>query len=158
ELRLRRIADGRGELVAAELREQLRELAARRAEVAGKPLGILRRKVVPERLDEREIGERKLRLATRAPQDLPAEPVRVLGELPRQPRLAHARLAAEGDEAALAAVRGEQRVLQDEEWLVPADERGAEGPLQHEPIVPFGPPADSATGDRARPVSSEGAC
>ena len=90
-----------------------------------------RDEVVAERLDEGEVGERELGFAARAREDLPAEPLRAGRELGREPRLAHAGLAAEHDEAALAAVGGQQRVFEDEELLVAADEGGAEGAFRH---------------------------
>jgi hypothetical protein len=63
--------------------------------------------------------------------------LRACRELPREPRLAHSGLAAERDEAALAAVSREQRVLEGEELLLAADERWAEGgAFQHPSIVP----------------------
>src|SRR2546423_9023595 len=70
ELRLRRIAEGGGGLVAAELREELGELEARGAEQDREPLHLLAGQVVPERLDERGVRQRPLGLAAPAPEHL----------------------------------------------------------------------------------------
>ena len=131
KLGLSRVADGRVGLVAAEEREELRELPPCRAELVGEPVGVLAREVVADRLDEREVGERELGLAACAPEDLPVEPLRAGRELGREARLAHAGLTAEGDEAALAAVGCEERVLEDEELLLTADQGGAEDAFGH---------------------------
>src|SRR5207244_3073878 len=96
------------------------------------PLDVLKGQVVAESLDEREIRERKLRLAARAPEHLPLETLRTLGELSRESCLPHSGLAAERDEAALAAMRREQRVFQGEELLVSPHERRAEDAFHHE--------------------------
>jgi hypothetical protein len=138
ELRLRRVAERGRRLVAAELREELGELEPRCAEQARDPLHVLAGEVVPERLDEREVRQRQLGLAARAPEHLPVEPPRARRELAREPRLPHPGLAAERDEAALAAVRREQRVLEGEELLLAADEGGAEGAFEHVSILPSG--------------------
>ncbi len=136
ELRLRRVADRCVGLVAAELGEELCKLTPGGAELVADPGRVLTREVVADGLDEREVGERELGLAACAPENLPAEPLRAGGELGREPCLAHAGLAAERDEAALAAVGRQERVFEDEELLVAADEGGAEGAFRHPSIVP----------------------
>ena len=137
KLGLSRVADGRVGLVAAEEREELRELPPCRAELVGEPVGVLAREVVADRLDEREVRERELGLAACAPEHLPAEPLRAGRELGREARLAHAGLTAERDEAALAAVGRQERVLEDEELVFAADQGGAEDAFGHGAIVPF---------------------
>ena len=136
KLGLSRVADGRVGLVAAEEREELRELPPCGAELVGEPVGVLAREVVADRLDEREVRERELGLAARAPEDLPAEPLRAGRELGREARLAHAGLAAERDEAALAAVGRQERVFEDEELVLAADQGGAEDAACHDAILP----------------------
>jgi hypothetical protein len=145
QLRLPRITDGAREFLATELRKQLRQLAPRGAEQSRKLLAVLNGQIIAERLDEREIRDRELRFAAPTPQNLPIETLRPLGQLLREPRLSHSGLTAERDEAALTAMRREQRVFDGEELLVSPHERRAEGAFQHELIVTSAPPRNRAS-------------
>ena len=53
-----------------------------------------------------------------------------------EPRLADSRLPGQQDEASVAAIRGEQRVLELRQLLLPPDENGGENPLEHPGILP----------------------
>src|SRR5262249_58086648 len=64
------------------------------------------------------------------------EPPGALRELRREPSLPHSGVAAERNEAAVTAAGREERVLEDEQLLVAADEVRAENTLQHRSIVP----------------------
>jgi hypothetical protein len=75
-------------------------------------------------------------------------------QLRGEPGLAHARLASQRHEAALAAVRGKERVLEDEQLLVSADERGAQHPVQHETIVPLEARLSSSVASASAPAPS----
>src|SRR5262249_45582828 len=97
--------------------------------------------VVADRFDERKVWEGQLGFATRAPQNRPTQTLRAFGQLCRQPCLADPSLTAERDKAALAAVAGEQRILQEEQLLVSPDEPRGQHPAQHGPIVSPAPPA-----------------
>ena len=129
QLRLARIAHWGRRLVDTKLWEQLRELAPGRAERFANPRRVLGCYVVAQRLDHSEIGNRQLGFATRPPKHRPAQAVRPIDKLARQPRLAHAGLTSKRDQPAVAAMGGKQRVLQGEQLLVSPDEPWTQHPV-----------------------------
>jgi hypothetical protein len=133
QLRLRRVARRRSRARQRKLREEQAELPRGAAQLGVDLLGRAPREVVPERLDERQVRHRHLGLGAAAPQHVPPERPRALGELLSEPRLPHPRLALDQEEpAASVALDREQRVLERRELGVAADERVAEGLLEHD--------------------------
>ena len=85
---------------SAELREQLASSRGAPAELGADPAGgSCSREVVSERLDERQVRQRELRLRAAAPEHVAAELARALGQLGGEARLSHPRLAGEQHEA-----------------------------------------------------------
>src|SRR5262249_1420317 len=79
----------------------------------------------------------QLHLAAPTPENGAVEAPRALRELRREACLAHPRIAAERDEAAVTAASREESVLEDEQLFVATDERRPENPFHHGPIVPL---------------------
>ena len=95
-LGLGRVAAGRGgRQSVAELGEDLAELSGHRAELGAHGGDVLLVEAVADRLDERQVGERKLGFGAAAPQHPAAELAGAPLELVRQPGLADAGFAAE---------------------------------------------------------------
>ncbi len=107
--------------------------SSRRAGPSSSPTAadVLRREVVADRLDERQVRERELCLAATPPEDGAAELASAPSKLCDQPCLADACVAGDHDEAALASVRRQQRVLEHGELFVASDENRAENALDH---------------------------
>ena len=89
------------------------------------------RKVVADRLDEREIRQRELGFAAASPEHGTSELARARRELGRESRLTHARVAGDRHKAALTPVSSQQRVLEHGELFVTADEDRTEDALDH---------------------------
>src|SRR5262249_10306540 len=111
-------------------------LLASSSELGRDAFRILAGEIVPDRLDDREVRQRELRLAAPAGEDGAVEPACALRELGREPGLAHSGVAAERDEAAVTTAGPEEPVPEDEQLLAAADEVRAENTLQHSSIVP----------------------
>src|SRR5262249_58191673 len=69
ELRLSGVAPLRVLAARSELRKELGQLLPRGAELGGDPFRVLAGEIVPDRLDDREVRERQLRLAAPARKD-----------------------------------------------------------------------------------------
>src|SRR5207248_8332256 len=74
QLRLARVASPRVLAALSELRKELRQLLASRAEQRAESFGVLARKVVPDRLHDRQVRQRKLGLTAPAREDGAVEP------------------------------------------------------------------------------------
>ena len=136
QLRLARVGRRLRQPIAGERREELAELSQRRAEGLLEAVEILLVEVVADRLDEREIGQRHLRIARSTGEHRAAELSGLTRELSRQPGLPDPGLAGQHDEAALAAARRQQGVLEDAELVVTPDQDRAESGSRHPLILP----------------------
>jgi hypothetical protein len=139
QLGVRGVGGGRTRGTVSELREELRQLGGRRAERGPHLARVVLVEVVPDRLDERQVRERELRLGAASPQNGAAELPCASRELVREPGLADPRLAGDEHEPPVAAVGGKKRVLELRELLPAADEDGRANALQHLPILASGP-------------------
>ena len=124
QLRLGGIALRRAGWAVRELREELCQLAGRGPERRAERSRILVGEVVADRLDERQVRERELRLGAAAPEDVAAELAGPARQLGREPRLADPGLTGEQREAAVPPVRREEGVLELGQLLLPPDENG----------------------------------
>jgi hypothetical protein len=134
-----------------ELRKQLAQLRSHLAEVRAHECEVLLIEVVADRFDERQVGKRELDLRAAPPQDVAAQLARAPGELGRQPGLADARLAGYENEASVAPIGGEERVLELREFLLPTDEYGRGDALEHQAIVAMGPRAEGRLSPASKP-------
>lgn len=94
--------------------------------------------MVPDRLDERQVGESQLRLRAAPPEDVAAQLASALAQLGCEARLVDPGLAGEQDEPSVAAIRREERVLELGHFLLPSDEHRGENTLEHSPIFAGG--------------------
>ncbi len=78
--------------------------------------------LVPDRLDERQVGKRELHLRAAPPEHVAAQLARAPGELGGEPGLADSGLTGYEDEAPVAPIGGEERILELRELLLPTDE------------------------------------
>src|SRR3954452_4368563 len=116
---------GRGTI--GQPRTELREMPGRGPETRSDRLRALRVQVVRECLDERQVGQRELRLAAGPPQDLATELPGEIRELVGEPRLADPGLSGEDREPAVAPMRGHEGALENRELIIALDENGAKG-------------------------------
>ena len=107
----------------AELGEHLRDVGGAASEPLAHGRRILAAHVRPDRLRPRPVGRRTAGLPGAAEEGRRASLPRPLRELVREPALADARLAAEQDEAAAPGERRLERLLEDAELALAADER-----------------------------------
>ena len=144
-LGLRRIPGGRSRRPVRELREQLRQLSGRRAELDAQGGGVGLVEAVPHRLDERQVRERELRFGAAAPQDVEPQLARPAGQLGGQAGLPDSGLPGEQDEPPVTPVGREQRVLELRQLLLPSDQHRGDNPLEHPAILPGPPGSRSGT-------------
>ena len=107
----------------AELREHLRDVGGAASQPLAHGRWILAAHVRPDRLRPRPVGRRTAGFPGAAEEGRRAPLPRPLRELIREPALADARLAAEQDEAAAPGERRIERLLEDTELALAADER-----------------------------------
>jgi hypothetical protein len=106
----------------AELRKQLRELAAGGPEASAQMFEVGVREVVADRLDERQVRQGELGLAATAGEDRRSEPSRLADQLVGKPGLADPRFPGDDDEPAAAPPRLQQRVLERGKRLLPTNQ------------------------------------
>ena len=104
----------------------------------------------PQRLGHRLVGQQPLELVAAALQDPHTLPALLIGELLHQPRLAHAGLTADQQQAALPGERRLPAVGQERQLLLPAHQRDPPRDIQGMPrrlpaLRPAGRPARAAT-------------
>ncbi len=100
KLRLCGITSWRRGIGQRELGEEQAELSRRSAELGMDLFGRTPGEVVADRLDERQVRRRHLRFRAAPPEDVPPQPACSVGELVRESRLAHPRLALDEHEPA----------------------------------------------------------
>ena len=120
--RLRLVTRFRRGLSLPELREHLGQLRHHRAELGAQRVEVLLVELRPDRLDERQVGQRELGLRAASPEDVAPELARPPCELAREAGLPDPGFPGEQNEAAVAPVRREQRVLELGELVLPPDE------------------------------------
>jgi hypothetical protein len=134
-----------------QLREELREVAGRGAEPRRDRARVLAVEVLTNRLDEGQVRQRQLGLAAGSPQHLVPQLPREAGDLVRESRLPDARLAREDGEAALAAMRRDERGLEGRELVVPLDENRTQRAGHYSKGKPRGADPSARSTASARP-------
>src|SRR5215217_4353011 len=124
-------SSGRGQA-----REELRELRQAGAQRARELVGVRAVEVVSDRLHEGQVGQRQLGVAAAAGQHGAPQLPSLAPKLAGQPGLADSGLAGERHETALAATRGEERLLQRRKLVIPADQDRTECASRHPVILP----------------------
>jgi hypothetical protein len=104
------------------LREQLSKLLSRRAKSITQRAHVLPRQVIADRLEEREVRERQLGFAAGSGHHDAAPATCSIGELVDEPGLAHPRLTANDHHSPIASKGGQERVLQDRDFGLAADQ------------------------------------
>lgn len=88
------------------------ELAGRRAQRGSYDGRVLVAELVPDGLDERQVGKRELRLGAAPPQDIAAQLARPPRQLGGEAGLADTGFPGQKDEPSVAPVRREERGLE----------------------------------------------
>ena len=134
--RLRLVTRFRRGLSLPELWEHLGQLRHHRAELGAQGVEVLLVELRPDRLDEGQVGERELGLRAASPEDVAPELARPPCELAREAGLPDPGFPGEQNEAAVATVRREQRVLELGELVLPSDEDRSQNATDHPAILP----------------------
>jgi phosphoglycerate dehydrogenase-like enzyme len=117
-------AVGNGGL-GSQLRKQPRQLSTVNTKTLAKRVDPGCREVVADRLQEGQVGERELGLRTGALHHRRPDPVGPHRQLRAEPALAHARVAGQHHDRALAAAGRQEGVLEVGKLLLPADQDAA---------------------------------
>lgn len=108
------------------LGEELGEIVNRGAEPLAQRAHVLFGQVVADRFEEWEVRERELGLAANAGHHDATAAAGTGDEVGDQPGLAHSRLAADDHDAPVASEGGQQRILEDRDLGLAADQVFAE--------------------------------
>ena len=117
--------------ILCELGEDLRQLADMHAQPPPRPGRLGARKVVSDRLQERQVGEGQVRFRAGALHDRGTDLLGLRGELAAEPALAHPRVARQDHHRTFSTAGGQQGVLEGRQLLFSADQDAADRPDDH---------------------------